>query len=84
MLDRRILGRRASPPPPSESSSDENTAEERRRLAERWRFDDDDVPAFGSGGPEEHDRKLVDDYEVPYVTFLSEILIFCRSDLFHV
>lgn len=83
MLDRRILGRRASPPP-SESSSDENTAEERRKLAERWRFDDDDVPAFGSGGPEEHDRKLVDDYEVPYVMFLFEILIFCRSDLFHV
>lgn len=70
MLDRRIVGRRASPPPPSPppSSSDEGDSDEEvRRLAERWRYDDDDAPAFGGESPEEHDRKLVDDYEEPCV-----------------
>ncbi|EKM52072.1 uncharacterized protein PHACADRAFT_212666 [Phanerochaete carnosa HHB-10118-sp] len=37
-------------------------AEHHRRLLERWRFDADDEPLVGPEGPEEHGRKLFDDY----------------------
>jgi len=33
-----------------------------RRLQEQWRFDADDEPPVGPEGPEEHGRKLFDDY----------------------
>ncbi|THV05756.1 hypothetical protein K435DRAFT_834639 [Dendrothele bispora CBS 962.96] len=47
---------------------DEEVDEETdRRLAERWRFDVDDSPAVGLGGPEDQDRMLVDDYDVKYL-----------------
>ncbi|KAG5635227.1 hypothetical protein H0H81_011992 [Sphagnurus paluster] len=32
------------------------------KLAERWRYDQDDMPAVGPEGPEEQHRVLVDDY----------------------
>lgn len=34
-----------------------------QRLAERWKFDTDDMPDGGADGPEETDRILIDDYE---------------------
>ena len=37
-----------------------------RNIIERWRFDADDVPAFGPEGPEEQNRTLVDDYAEKY------------------
>lgn len=37
--------------------------EKTRRALEQWRFDADDVPAVGPGGPEEQDRVLVEDYD---------------------
>ncbi|THV08426.1 hypothetical protein K435DRAFT_824921 [Dendrothele bispora CBS 962.96] len=40
-----------------------------RCLAERWRFDSDDGPAYGPGGSEEQDRVLVDDYSVGYMKY---------------
>jgi enhancer of polycomb-like protein len=33
-------------------------------IHERWRFDQDDVPAVGPGGPEEQNRILVDDFDI--------------------
>jgi len=48
----------------------ENDEEADRRLAERWRFDNDDGPAYGPGGSEEQDRVLVDDHSVGYVFIL--------------
>ena len=42
-----------------------------QNITERWRFDADDVPAFGPDGPEEQNRTLVDDYaEKYYIIFL--------------
>lgn len=35
----------------------------RRLLEERWKFDKDDSPAVGPGGPEEQDRVLINDYD---------------------
>ena len=32
-----------------------------KKLEERFRFDDDDTPALGPGGPDEQDRKLIDE-----------------------
>jgi len=41
-------------------------------ITERWRFDADDVPAFGPEGPEEQNRILVDDYAEKYcILFLQ-------------
>jgi enhancer of polycomb-like protein len=42
---------------------DEEESERSTRLIERWRFDIDDVPAFGPQGADEQDRILVDDYD---------------------
>lgn len=60
-----------------ESSSDESEAmevdedpeelERRRRLEEQWKYDQDDVPAFGPQGQDEQDRVLVDEYQTKYV-----------------
>ncbi len=41
--------------------------ERERRLEERWKYDQDDVPAFGPQGPDEQDRVLVDEYQTKYV-----------------
>ncbi|GLB42746.1 putative enhancer of polycomb-like protein [Lyophyllum shimeji] len=73
---RLIIDRRAAAPPPivdiSRSSLFErenvdvemSSPDEERdlRIAERWRYDADDVPAVGPEGPEEQGRVLVDDY----------------------
>ncbi|KAI0372048.1 hypothetical protein BV20DRAFT_978623 [Pilatotrama ljubarskyi] len=40
-----------------------------RRLEERFRYDDDDVPAVGPGGPEEQDRKLIDEVQPKHISF---------------
>jgi enhancer of polycomb-like protein len=37
--------------------------ESRQRQQERWKFDEDDGPAVGPFGSEEHDRVLYDDYQ---------------------
>ncbi|KAH9935624.1 uncharacterized protein B0H18DRAFT_976555 [Fomitopsis serialis] len=73
-LDRRSHSTHLS----DSSSSDDDVEEEehKQRLAERWKFDADDVPAVGPDGPEEKDRVLIDDYEPKYLvhhmTLLSE------------
>ena len=55
-----------------------NTEDENgRKLTERWRFDDDDLPAFGPEGPEDTDRLLVDDFSeecVPSRDHSDEVL----------
>jgi enhancer of polycomb-like protein len=43
--------------------NDVDEHERLQRLRERWRFDEDDGPALGPEGPEEHDRALYDDYQ---------------------
>lgn len=50
---------------------DDEDQEADRRLSERWKFDADDGPLYGSNGPEEQDRVLVDDYDVKYVISYS-------------
>ena len=67
-LDRRLYNSRQLP---SDSDSDSETTEVHRRLQERWRFDDDDVPAVGPEGTEEQDRKLADDFDAKYVLRLT-------------
>ncbi|PSR71467.1 hypothetical protein PHLCEN_2v12734 [Hermanssonia centrifuga] len=72
LLDRRVLGTRPAPSQTMAKDSDDERSsdyESSRKLAERWRFDDDDEPAVGVGGPEEHDRKLFDDYAVRYLPY---------------
>ncbi|GJE91699.1 enhancer of polycomb-like domain-containing protein [Phanerochaete sordida] len=66
---RMMVDRRLSRPPAVEWDSDgedgdahQDAAERSRRLEEQWRFDADDEPAVGPEGPEEHGRKLFDDY----------------------
>lgn len=68
---RMHLDRRRPPPPTRQSRvefsydvSDAEKAEQQRRLRERWMFDEDDGPALGPDGPDEHDRVLVDDFQV--------------------
>ena len=73
-LGRRITAHRALPrqgrSPQSAllslTDEDEEQAEDEeaiQRLAERWKFDSDDGPAFGPQGADEQDRILIDDYE---------------------
>lgn len=67
LLDRRILhGRSATSAAakPSVESHDNDDDDTRRRLEEQWRFDEDDDPTFGAEGPDEQDRKLIDDFAV--------------------
>ena len=47
------------------SSSEANLSEEENdwRLEDRWKFDSDDNPAFGPGGPDEQDRELIDEFD---------------------
>ncbi len=45
---------------------DSEEQERERRLEERWKYDQDDVPAFGPQGPDEQDRVLVDEYQTKY------------------
>ncbi|KAG5645182.1 hypothetical protein DXG03_006700 [Asterophora parasitica] len=49
--------------------------EETRRLQERWRYDLDDVPAIGPDGPEEQNRKLVDDYSPKILRYSMTLLV---------
>jgi enhancer of polycomb-like protein len=73
-LGRRITAHRALPrqgrSPQSAllslTDEDEEQAEDEeaiQRLAERWKFDSDDGPAFGPQGADEQDRILIDNYE---------------------
>ncbi|KAF8623276.1 hypothetical protein AX17_007482 [Amanita inopinata Kibby_2008] len=59
-----------------EGKSPSEGDEDLHRLTERWRFDADDVPAFGSQGADEQDRMLIDDYDTKYLrhmmTYMSE------------
>jgi enhancer of polycomb-like protein len=50
-----------------QSSEDVEEMERQRRLRERWMFDEDDGPALGPDGPDEHDRVLFDDFRVKCV-----------------
>ena len=56
-----------------EMEDDDDDDDDRvRTITERWRFDVDDVPAFGPEGPEEQNRTLVDDYAEKYhILFLQ-------------
>ncbi|KAH9839378.1 enhancer of polycomb-like-domain-containing protein [Rhodofomes roseus] len=77
-LDRRSYSKESSDSSgSSSSSSDSDDAEEqdhKRRLAERWRYDADDVPMVGPDGPEEKDRVLVDDYDSKYLVHHMTLL----------
>ncbi|KAG7452940.1 uncharacterized protein BT62DRAFT_36151 [Guyanagaster necrorhizus] len=53
---------------------DVTDADEDRRMEERWRFDADDEPAMLAGGSDEHDRILVDDYDVKYLRHSMRIM----------
>ncbi|KAF5344088.1 hypothetical protein D9758_008835 [Tetrapyrgos nigripes] len=50
-----------------------------RRLAERWRYDSDDGPAYGPGGSEEQDRVIVDDYNTGYMKHTMSL--FAEQDI---
>ncbi|CCM00001.1 uncharacterized protein FIBRA_02026 [Fibroporia radiculosa] len=78
-LDRRTLIPRVSSPSElllEDEEGDVEARERARRLFERWKFDNDDGPAFGSEGPDERDRILLDDsqprYLVHSVTLLND------------
>lgn len=61
--------------PGGDSNDDSKEDEERAwRLADRWKFDEDDCPAVGPGGPEEQDRVLVDDYDPKYLRHFVTLL----------
>ena len=69
-----LVDRRLPRPPVRDWDSDgddedvkKETQERYRRIQEQWRFDVDDEPAVGPEGPEEHGRKLIDDYTESYV-----------------
>jgi enhancer of polycomb-like protein len=47
-----------------EPEPDFEEKERRARIAERWRFDEDDAPAVGPQGSDEHDRMLLDDFDL--------------------
>ncbi|KAK7683201.1 hypothetical protein QCA50_013874 [Cerrena zonata] len=72
-LDRRLCDPRSSRSP-SESDSDTEVLEKRRRLQERWKFDEDDVPAIRPEGLEEQDRKLADDFDPKYLSHRMSLL----------
>ncbi|KAF9445195.1 hypothetical protein P691DRAFT_676156 [Macrolepiota fuliginosa MF-IS2] len=86
MLDRRDVSFRPAPAkrqrlesPSSESQSmepDEDTEEleRQRRLSEQWRYDQDDLPAFGPQGQDEQDRVLVDEYQTKYLRHTMTLL----------
>ncbi|KAI0360579.1 hypothetical protein OH77DRAFT_698921 [Trametes cingulata] len=44
-----------------------------RRLEERFRYDDDDAPAVGPGGPDEQDRKLIDEVQAKHISFTMSL-----------
>ncbi|CAL1709115.1 unnamed protein product [Somion occarium] len=74
---RILLDRRLPTPRLLLSSNPEEQAESKediRRLRERWRFDDDDAPAVGPEGPDEQDRKLVDDFSTPYLCYHMKLM----------
>ncbi|KAI0777776.1 enhancer of polycomb-like-domain-containing protein [Trametes elegans] len=58
---------------PASFGDDEEDKERLRRIEERYRFDDDDAPAFGPGGPDEQDRKLIDECQPKYVAFTMSL-----------
>ena len=63
-LPRRGRGRRSALLSPTDEDEEQAEDEEAiQRLAERWKFDSDDGPAFGPQGADEQDRILIDDYE---------------------
>ncbi|KAI0646398.1 enhancer of polycomb-like-domain-containing protein [Trametes meyenii] len=67
---RLLVDRRASVKLRPASFDDSDEASERlRRLQERFRYDEDDVPAIGPGGPDEQDRKLIDECQPRHVAF---------------
>ena len=49
---------------------DDEAKESMKRLEERFRYDDDDGFAPGPDGAEEHDRKLIDEHQPRYGSFL--------------
>ena len=56
-----MIDRRGGPKLRPATFENDEDMERMRRLEERFRYDDDDVPAVGPGGPDEHDRKLIDE-----------------------
>jgi enhancer of polycomb-like protein len=71
-VDRRNAAYKHSEFPSAMPTSDQpggsDSDQEREwRVADRWKHDLDDGPAFGPEGPEEQDRILIDDYHTKYV-----------------
>ncbi|THH30198.1 hypothetical protein EUX98_g3973 [Antrodiella citrinella] len=65
-LDRHMFSPRVAPAP--SGSGDEDAHERFRLWQERWKYDDDDSPAVGAKGTDEHDRQLVDDFDLRYAS----------------
>ncbi|KXN91311.1 Enhancer of polycomb-like protein 1 [Leucoagaricus sp. SymC.cos] len=86
MLDRRNIAPRSSPfkRQKLESSADESKGmdmdedaeelERQQRQEERWRYDQDDLPAVGPQGQDEQDRMLVDEYQTKYLRHTMTLL----------
>lgn len=87
MLDRRDIGshlistkRQKLDPSPDDSKAmdvdqDEDLElEQQRRLEERWKYDQDDMPAVGPQGQDEQDRVLVDEYQTKYLRHTMTLL----------
>jgi enhancer of polycomb-like protein len=75
-LDRRLPGLRL---PHRRSHSSDSESDDGSDLERRWKYDQDDEPAVGPDGPDEHDRVLIDDYDARYVfckMYMTTMLIF--------
>ncbi|KAI8986868.1 enhancer of polycomb-like-domain-containing protein [Trametes punicea] len=44
-----------------------------QRIDERFRYDEDDIPAVGPGGPDEQDRKLIDECQPKHVAITMSL-----------
>ncbi|KIY52168.1 hypothetical protein FISHEDRAFT_56145 [Fistulina hepatica ATCC 64428] len=62
--------------------SDSDGVDRLKGLEMRWRFDaDDDAPPVGPNGVEEHDRELIDDYDLKYLR--HTMTLFGQDDQAH-
>ncbi|KAI0635269.1 enhancer of polycomb-like-domain-containing protein [Trametes polyzona] len=59
---------------PASFDDDEVSTERMKKLEERYRFDDDDAPAIGPGGPDEQDRKLIDECQPKHIAVTMSLL----------
>ncbi|KAI0659248.1 enhancer of polycomb-like-domain-containing protein [Cubamyces menziesii] len=70
---RFLIDRRGGPKLRPATFENDEDMERMRRLEERFRYDDDDVPAVGPGGPDEHDRKLIDESQPRHISYTMSL-----------